>query len=320
MTLINRGLKLAHLRLAAELSRAAQLTEAATRLGIAQPAASRLAAEAEALIGAPLYTREGRGIALTPEGRALAARAARVLAEIEDAGREIEDLRAGLRGLVRIGSVTGPAIEHVLPVLRQARIAMPGVTIEVEVGTSDHLGPMLLDRQLDFSLARLPSGADPALFTARPVGVEPVSLIVRANHPLMRQAPVAPRALLDHDWVLPPRNAILRRTVAAALAAHGLPMPARTLNTASFLLTLAAIGQTNAIAPVAASVAQAFMPRGGAAAGIVALPTPLAIEVETYSLLTLAGRTLPPAAAALLEMLTEHAGLPQAEAAPSAQR
>jgi DNA-binding transcriptional LysR family regulator len=71
-TLLARGLKLSHLRLAAQLGRLGSVSDAAGAMRISQPAASRLASEAEAILGAPLYLREGRGIVLTAEGAALA--------------------------------------------------------------------------------------------------------------------------------------------------------------------------------------------------------------------------------------------------------
>ncbi|MFT6452699.1 MAG: DNA-binding transcriptional LysR family regulator [Halocynthiibacter sp.] len=278
---------------------------------ISQPAASRLASEAEAILGAPLYLREGRGIVLTAEGAALALRAERILAELEDAGRELDEMREGLSGVVRIGSVTGPAVEHVLPMLRQARLSLPQVKIEIVVNTSDILGEMLLDGRLDFALARTPAGHDPALFEAQVVSVEPVSLIVRRGHPALREAPSPAASLMEYDWVLPFEGAILRRAVEAELAVHKLALPKRILNTSSFLLTMATIAQTNAIAPIASSVVRAFATAEGPAPGIVALPSPLMIEVEPYALMGRAGRRLPPAAEAARAILREVISAPK---------
>ncbi|MDN3718561.1 LysR family transcriptional regulator [Roseibium salinum] len=133
LDLIRRGLKIAHLRLFAELSRKNRLSDAADALRIAQPAASRLIAETESLAGAKLYSRSGRGIELTPAGRQLAYRSVRILQEISDAGRDIDHHVSGQSGHVSIGSVTGPAIEYVLPALRHIRLSYPDISISVEV-------------------------------------------------------------------------------------------------------------------------------------------------------------------------------------------
>ena len=295
-----KGLKLSHLRFMAALGRSGQVSRAASDLGLTQPAASRLAAEIQRILGQPVYERTGRGVELTPAGRTLALRAARALQEIDDAGRDIAEMQNALSGEVRVGAVTGPALEHVLPVVRAGRLAIPGVTIGVEVATSDILCAQLLDGRLDFALARLGRDSDADQFSVRPVATEPMSLVVRPAHPLSRQQDVPAAALLDYHWVLPFEGAILRRAVDAALRRRGLPPPPQVFVTSSFLLTLALVQETNAIAPVATSVARAF---GRDGSGVRTLTTDLAIEVETYGLVRRAGRLLTPAAAAVLAML-----------------
>ena len=87
--LLQRGLKLSHLRLMAALGEAGKLGLAAHRLGITQPAASRLLAEVEQIAQAPMHARTGRGIALSDLGQVLARRAQRVMMEMRDDEREM---------------------------------------------------------------------------------------------------------------------------------------------------------------------------------------------------------------------------------------
>lgn len=295
--LLRRGLKLSHLRLLAEVEETGHIGLAAARLGIAQPAASRLLAEAEGMAGVALRAREGRGIALTDAGRALAVRAQRILTEIATAGREIDEGAAGQTGHVRIGAVTGAALERVLPVLRTARVALPGISVEVEVGTTDGLTAQLRDGRLDLALCRLPE-TDPGGFDIILFEPEPVSLVVRQGHALDRGAPVPPAELLRYDWLMPGPAAILHRTVLDRLAALGLPAPPGRMSTSSFLLTLAWLAQSNAIAPLATSVARAFAGVGNYAV----LDDGLGITVAPYGLVTIAG-TLPTPAAARIRAL-----------------
>ncbi|WP_417259656.1 LysR family transcriptional regulator [Celeribacter sp.] len=301
-TLLRKGLKINHLRLAAALLTEGKLTDAAHTLGIAQPAASRLASEIEAIINAPFYHREGRGIALTAEGRALAIRADRILNEIGDAGREIDELRRGLTGTVALGAVTGPAIDLVLPVVRHARIDMPDAQIEIEVATSDHLRDMVIDRRLDFAIGRLPDDSTASQFDYTPIGPEPMNIIARRDHPLMRaKTPISIESLLRYDWVMPPSGAILRQTVERALRDLGHAPPLRVLNTSSFLLTLAAVGQSNAIAPIASAVAQIFSADGQ----IQTLDTKLELAVDEFGILTRSGAHLTPTAQRVRELVND---------------
>lgn len=303
---LKRGLKLRHLQLLASLQDSGQLGQAAEDLGMAQPAASRLMAEIETIVGHPVHERVGRGLALTAVGASLARRAARVLIELSDAEREISGIAAGTQGHVRIGSVTGPAMDRVLPALRHARLALPDVTAEVYVAPSDLLCEQLLNGRLDFVIGRLPVDHSPELFEIHLLETEPVSLLVRRGHHLAGLAEITPQDLLEFDWVMPGQDAILGRTVKARLAELGLPLPPQRLLTSSFLLTLAMMQQSNAIAPIARAVAETFA--SGPDAPYVALPIDLGIEVEPFGLVTRAGSSLPPVVLRMIEMVTAKAG------------
>jgi DNA-binding transcriptional LysR family regulator len=146
----------------------------------------------------------------------------------------------------------------------------------------------------------VPPGRDPALFDLLPIGPEPVSLVTRADHALTRKADLGPQDLLPYDWLLPGPTAILTQTVHARFRALGLPLPQGRLSTSSFLLTLALIRQSNAIAPLATAVAQAFAHAGSPYA---TLPVDLGLTVAPYGLMTRAGSTLPPAARRLRDLI-----------------
>lgn len=300
-SLLRKGLKLSHLRLMAALSETGQIGLAADRLGIAQPAASRLLAEVERISGQPLHQRTGRGIALTPMGVALAARAARVVTEIRDAEREIVEIGGGNMGHVRIGSVTGPALDRVLPALRTARLALPGVTAEVTVAPSDLLAQQLLSGRMDFAIGRMPEGMEAQLDLSAPIDSEPVDLMVRRGHRLAQAARIAPRDLMDYDWVMPPAEALLARAVTDRLRVLELPRPPQRLATSSFLLTLSLLQQSNAIAPLARAVCERFA--SGPDSPYAVLPVDLGIVVEPYGLLTRTGAILTPVARRLADMI-----------------
>jgi len=295
--LLQRGLKLNHLRLLSALAETEHMSMAAAQIGIAQPAASRLLAEIERIVGHPVHLRTGRGMTLTAVGRAFARRAHRIQMELRDAAREMTEAVAGAAGHVRIGSVTGPAIDRVLPVLRNARLTAPRVTFEVIVAPSDILCEHLLSGRIDFAIGRPPEDGGRALFEMTRIATEPVALVVRRGHPLALHPHPGGADLLSYDWVMPPAESLLTRTVLDRLRAHGLQPPPQRLSTASFLLTFALLQQSNAIAPLALAVASSFsrLPDGPYAM----LNVDLGIEVEAFGLVTRAGAVLPPTAAAI---------------------
>lgn len=305
--LMGRGLKLTHLRLIAAIDETRQLTAAGRSLRLTQPAASRLLAEAEAIAGHPLCERQPKGIALTPAGEALARRARRVLAEISEAGREIGDVAEGRLGTVRVGAVTAPAIDLVVPILQRLQREHPGLTAQVDVTTSDVLVPDLLRSRHDFVIGRVPASVDPRPLCIRWLGVEPVAFIVRANHPLAQRSQVGIEDLASYDWVMQPPGSLLRRTVEEAFLARGAEPPNCRLSTASLIVTLTRLTRSNSIAPVSTQVARLLAGDGGIGRAVTPLAVSFPLEVKPFGLIRLRGLTLPRSAALLYDAILEAA-------------
>ncbi|SFH63336.1 LysR family transcriptional regulator [Albimonas pacifica] len=301
--LLRRGLRLPQLRLLAALAETGRISAAAAQVAITQPAASRLLAELERMVEAKLYDRHARGVTLTDAGRLLAARAAIVLRQLDQGHVEIQEMTRGARGLVRIGAVTGPALEIVVPVIRELRVTYPEIEIAVQVDTSDKLADQLLKLELDFYIGRLPEEVDARAVSMRPIGPEPVSLVVRREHPLTRRDPVLLTDCLAFDWVMQPPGGLQRRTVESYLLETGNPLPRRILGTSSVLLTLALISNTNAIAPLSRAVATFYAGAGGPGGGIHLLSIADEMAVTPFSLIRRAGETASPPAARVLGLI-----------------
>lgn len=292
-----RRLKPVQLRLLAHLGEASALGEAASRIGIAQPAASRLLAEMEALLGLSLHERQGRGLRLTHVGAALARRAARIEMELFDAAQEVAEAATGRAGIVRVGSVTGPALSLILPTLTAMQRSFPDFRAEVTVATSINLCDMLREGRLDFALARVPSGETQLKATL--MASEPLSLVVRRGHPLLVRPEITVEDLLQYDWVMGDDETLLTQTVMARLAEIGMPVPNRRISTSSFLFTLALLNQTDAIAPLATPVVDSLS--GNPSVPFVSLPVDLGLTVAPFSLVTRIGSQLTPSAQRLVD-------------------
>jgi DNA-binding transcriptional LysR family regulator len=292
-----RRLKPVQLRLLAELDQVGALGVAAARIGIAQPAASRLLADMEALLGLSLHERQGRGLQLTAVGRALARRAARIEIELADAARDMAEAATGRAGVVRVGAVTGPALSLVMPTLIALQSDLPDFRAEVTVATSVTLCDLLREGRLDFALARLSPGE--TQLEARVLAVEPLSLVVRRGHPLLVRPILSLHDLLGFDWVLGDDETLLTQTVVSRLTELDLPLPKRRISTSSFLFTLALLNQTDAIAPLATPVVDSFA--GNPSVPFVSLPIDLGLAVAPFSLVTRIGAQMTPSAQRLAD-------------------
>ncbi|MFN3280913.1 MAG: LysR family transcriptional regulator [Tabrizicola sp.] len=292
-----RRLKPVQLRLLAELDQAGALGVAAARIGIAQPAASRLLADMEALLGLSLHERQGRGLQLTAVGRALARRAARIEIELADAARELAEAATGRAGVVRVGAVTGPALSLIMPTLIALQSDLPDFRAEVTVATSVTLCDLLREGRLDFALARLSPGE--SQLEARRMAAEPLSLVVRRGHPLLVRPKLSLHDLLGFDWVMGDDETLLTQTVVSRLTELDLPLPKRRISTSSFLFTLALLNQTDAIAPLATPVVDSFA--GNPSVPFVSLPIDLGLAVAPFSLVTRIGAQMTPSAQRLAD-------------------
>jgi DNA-binding transcriptional LysR family regulator len=301
--LVRGGLKIAHLRMIAALDDLGQVSAAASVLNISQPAASRMIAEIEALVGAAVCERLPRGVALTPYGRALSRRARSVLLELREVDREIADLKSGRGGSVFLGAVTAPAIDLVIPAIKVVRQAAPNVEINMQIETSAVLAGELLASRHDFIIARIPDDLNPRLFEARVIGVERACLIVRRGHPLIGRGTVRLDELHAFDWVLQPSGSLLRRTLEGIFVSHNAPLPERVLNTSSLLLSLVMVAQSDAIAAVSVEVANFLRTGADLGGSIEILPLEIDIVVQPYSLITVRNRSLSPAAQLLYDQI-----------------
>ena len=287
-------LTLKHLRLIAAVAEHRQLSLAAHALAVTQPAASRSLAEIEQLIGAALFERHPRGMDPTPLGAGLALRARTIIESLSNAAEEVEQLRFGRGGVVRIGAVTGAAVGIVVPVIHQLKALAPDAEVHVQVGMSEELIADLMALRLDMALGRLPVTARPADFDLVPASGEQVRVVANAAHPLAGTGVLSIRDLSAQPWVMQGPGAPVRRAVEEAFLHAGAPLPRDITNTASLLVVLAMLQQGASVTPLSREVADlltAMQP------GLVTLALHESIAVAPYALVTLKGRRLTPVAA-----------------------
>lgn len=141
-------------------------THAADAVGITQPSLSKQIHALEADLGAPLFERVRGNVALTAAGEVLLPLATRILADVDTARREVQELVGVRRGRVRLGATPSLCTSLAPEVLRRFRDAHPGVDVQVEESGSQDLVRDLLRGELDLALIIEPEhGTDPGLRT-----------------------------------------------------------------------------------------------------------------------------------------------------------
>ncbi|MFB9325891.1 LysR family transcriptional regulator [Paenibacillus aurantiacus] len=132
-----------------------QITAAAKRLHMAQPPLSQQLKAMEQELGAALFEREGRGMQLTDEGRALYRHATRIIASLQEAEEEIQAIRQGWTGRLSIG-VNTLSDERLPRILRLFQQSYPQFTFSIQQNDSSQLCHLVRERVLDLAIVRLP--------------------------------------------------------------------------------------------------------------------------------------------------------------------
>lgn len=149
------------------------ITAAARKLELAQPALSRIIRELEQEAGLPLLVRESGGVYLTQAGEIYARSARQVLAAYQEGQREIHDIRDSHTGQVRLG-LSRISSEVLLPViLEQFREQYPQVELQLTETWIRELNPLLRQGKLDLSLTY--EDTDPEL-EYQPLLTDPIYL------------------------------------------------------------------------------------------------------------------------------------------------
>ncbi len=149
------------------------ITAAARKLELAQPALSRIIRELEQEAGLPLLVREAGGVYLTQAGEIYARSARQVLEAYQEGQREIHDIRDSHTGQIRLG-LSRISSEVLLPViLEQFRKQYPQVELQLTETWIRELNPLLRQGKLDLSLTY--EDTDPEL-EYQPLLTDPIYL------------------------------------------------------------------------------------------------------------------------------------------------
>ena len=299
--MIASQLHLKHLRLIAAIAEHRQVSLAADALGMTQPAASRTLAEAEARVGVPLFERHPKGMLPTNAGEGLARRARNILDELTDAPDEVERLRLGRGGIVRIGTVTGAAVGYVVPAIRALKEQSPEAEVHVDVANSEELISGLLALRHDMILGRVPMRMAPAGLSMQRARGERVQIVASAGHAAAARDAVSLADLVGAEWVMQGPGAPIRRAVEDAFLNLGAPLPRNVTNTASLLMALAQLRNPVVVTPVNQEVAHLLT---AGRSDLVILPVQEPVLVAPYSLITLRDRRLSPVAVRCHDLLS----------------
>jgi DNA-binding transcriptional LysR family regulator len=205
-----------------EVAESGTISRAAQHLFVTQPALSRRLQQLEQELGATLFVRTPRGVALTEEGRYV-QREARFLLEryahLKDGVAALANLEAGT---VRIGG-GATAVSFLLPeAIAEFQRTHPGVLFQVKEAGSRDVERDVAAERIELGIVTLP--IEPTLageLEVTPLVRDRILLVAAADHPLAQRKRVPVSALEGQDIVGFESPSAIRSLIDSALREVG---------------------------------------------------------------------------------------------------
>jgi DNA-binding transcriptional LysR family regulator len=143
--------ELRHLRYVIAAAEHGSFRRAARVLGVRESAVSRRIRDLEEELGSSLFIRQPSGVVLTYAGKRFVRQARRVLAQVEDAAKDVGAIGRGENGVVRIGLFSSLAAGFLAELIQAYDADHAGVRLDfVEGGPEDHV-PAIRQHRLDIA-------------------------------------------------------------------------------------------------------------------------------------------------------------------------
>lgn len=225
---------------------------AAEQLHIAQPALSVSIARLEEQLGAELFVRGRRGVALTEAGKLLLPEAVQILRRTEGLQSLVRKAGAGDAGTLRLAFVGTAAYRLVPQALNHLQRSHPDIEVELYESITERIVEGLRNRSLDLGVVRYPleqfSGLELEI-----VDEDGYCVALPIGHPLAGRKALSLAALANEPLLVPPKehSPALRNLMLQGFQARGI-MPRVSRHQATQMATVLAmveIGSGIALVP-----------------------------------------------------------------------
>lgn len=277
------------------VARDGQMTRAARRLQLSQPAVSAHIARLEEELGTALFHRTPKGMELTEAGLVFRRHVEQALVWLEDGRAAVQALRGLHRGTLLLGG-GATATTYLLPrLLRAFRDAHPGVRLLVREQGSSAIVDGVLAGDLDLGVVTLPADASrSAALQVVPWVTDDLRLLLPPGHRLSHRSGFTWSDLDGEPLVLFEAGTAVRRVLDEAFAAAGI--------TPGIVMELRSIESIKQM--VAQGIGAAFVSRFALPPGTVGLvPSDGRPLTRELAIVHRSDRTLSPAARAFLRFM-----------------
>ena len=156
------------------------ISHAAQRLGIAQPALSRQMKHLEENLHVKLFERGSRRIRLTEAGSLLYNRVENILGMVDGTVREIKEIGNGSKGVIRIGTITTSGAMILPDLIAEFRKLYPEVTFEIWEAEGARIIELLDNRLIEIAITR--TQVDSSTYELLVLPNEPLVMVMNAQN------------------------------------------------------------------------------------------------------------------------------------------
>lgn len=231
--MLARRLRIRQLQIAVAVADQGSLLKAALTLGVSQPSVTKVITGIEEMLGVTIFDRLPRGVVPNEFGKAFLASARRIVAEISRVETNIAEIADGHAGTLVIGALPSAASGLLPAILPRFRQAYPGIAVSLIEGATDKLLLALQSGSLDLIAGRLYETEVKDDLRREVFYNEPLALMCRSGHPILRQKPVDKDQIERFEFALPAFSQRLSQDVEGAIAAAdltpGLPLRSTSL-------------------------------------------------------------------------------------------
>jgi LysR family carnitine catabolism transcriptional activator len=172
---------------------------AAQRCHVSPSAFSQMISRLEEQVGARLFDRDTRNVALTPEGEAFSQGAHRIAAEIRATVTDLRGRAQRHQGRVSIAAPPSLAVDWLPRRMAQFREQHPGITLRLADVVSDRCLDMIARGEADFGVNAVAGAAGE--FEAKLLFGERWYVVCPESDPLAAKASVSLRDLRDRPFI-----------------------------------------------------------------------------------------------------------------------
>lgn len=301
--LVNR-LRLKHWSLLSALDELPTLNQAAARINVTQPSATKMLADIEQAFGFTLFERHARGMRATPLGREVVAYARQTQAGLDRFLEGLDIKRRGGHGHLVFGAIMGAAPDLVARAVADIKRERPRLSVRIVGETSDQIGLLLERHEIELAVGRFTDPLQHNRFHFAALSDEPLRAVVRKAHALTRRRRPGWTELVRWPWVLQTITSPARQLLEEEFARAGVSSPADAIECTSIFATLQLVQSSDAIAVLPESVVRDHV-RAGL---LVALPLVVGRDLKAFGLLTRKDEPLSEVASAFVAHLQRNAG------------